>query len=241
MKRTIIAILCTIVLVPAAAWAADAALSYPLEAMIPRANWSLDAWGDRGTTAWDGRKLTADFTKGASAVLLRFPDRSLAGSIKKIRIEVEGSAAGHPISLHLHTHFMTFSKTLGQFSGQGKQVMETDGPPSEGWTWNGGENDGKIHGPIRLAELRIEAGEKKDPVELVIESIQIEASAPADRQVILTGRTEVADKGVRFAADLRAFSDKPIAGKLSWQLRRWDGQSLASGDRGVEIPRDSSP
>ena len=236
MKRGLIAILCSMVLVPAAAWAAEATLSYPLEVMIPRADWRMDAWGDRGATAWDGRKLTADFTKGASAVLLRFPDRSLAGSIKKIRIEVTGSAAGHPASLHLRTHFMTFSKVIGEFKGQGKQVIETDGPPSEGWTWHGGENDGKIHGPIRLAELRIEAGDKKDTVELVIESIQIDASAPADRQILMTARNDSTDKGLRFSADLRAFSDRPIAGKLNWQLRRWDGQSLASGDRSVEIP-----
>ena len=69
MKRGLIAIMCSMILVPAATRAADAALSYPLEAMIPRANWSLDAWGDRGATAWDGRKLTADFS------------RSLAGRI----------------------------------------------------------------------------------------------------------------------------------------------------------------
>ena len=216
--------------------AEQAELVYPFERIVPREQWRLDAWGDRGATAWDGTKLTADFSKGAGAILLRFPDRSLPGSIGKIRITADGSAVGHPVSVHLRTHFMTFSKVIGEFSGSGKQVIETDGPPGEGWTWHGGENDGKIHGPIRIAEIRIEAGGKKDTAELTLESVEIEAAAPADRRVILTARCEGTTLPARFAATLRAFADKPIAGRLNWQIRRWDGQTLSSGGRDVEIP-----
>lgn len=236
MKRIIIAIVGMLISETVGmGWAEEVTLNYPLERIVPRDQWRLDAWGDRGATAWDGKKLTADFSKGAGAVLLRFPDRSLPGTIKKIRIEVNGSAAGHPVSLHLHTHFMTFSKSIGEIKGQGKQVIEIDGPPSEGWTWHGGENDGRIHGPIRLAELRFESGDK-NTVELVFESIQIIALAPIDRQVILTARKDSTDTGLCFAADLRGFSDEPIAGKLIWSLRRWDGQTLAEGGRDVRIP-----
>ena len=99
--------------------APETRLSYPLDTLLPRATWSLGARGQRGQSQWDGRRLTLDFTQCADAVLLRFPDRCLAGSIQKVRVTARGGAPGHPVTLTLRTHFMTFSKTLGEFNGPG--------------------------------------------------------------------------------------------------------------------------
>jgi hypothetical protein len=111
-------------------------LTYPLDAVIVRDAWHLGTrGGNGGESAWDGKRLVLDYRQGADQVQLHFPDRVLPGSIRKIRIVVRGNAAGHPVSLHLRTHFMTFSKTLGEFGGEGEQVLETDGPPGPGWTW----------------------------------------------------------------------------------------------------------
>ncbi len=221
--------------------AAEAMLAYPLEQLVPRTQWWLDAWGDRGASAWDGATLKLDYTRGASAVLLRFADRALAGAVRKMKITVEGSAPGHPVSLHLRTHFMTFSKTLGEFGGTGRQVLETDGPPGPGWTWSDGENDGKIHGPIRLAELRVAASDRKDTTELRIVSVEIVGVSPIDRLVYLTARCDESSLPARFTAELRVCDDKPMRGTLVWKIRRWDGDVLTEGRRALEIPAGLAP
>jgi len=216
--------------------APETRLSYPLDTLLPRAAWSLGARGQRGQSQWDGRRLTLDFTQGADAILLRFPDRCLAGSIQKLRVTARGGAPGHPVTLTLRTHFMTFSKTLGEFSGPGERTLETDGPPGPGWTWAHGENDGKIHGPLRPGELRFDAGSNRDTTSLEIVSFEFEAVAPADRRVILAARNDSSAKAVRFAADLRAFSDQALPGTLRWVLRRWDGPIVTQGQRKLELP-----
>ncbi len=221
--------------------ASEKTLTYPLDAVIARDAWRLGARGNGGVSAWDGKRLALDYSQGASQVQLYFPDVSLPGAIRKIRVVARGNAAGHPVSLHLRTHFMTFSKTLGEFKGEGEQVLETEGPPSAGWTWKYGENDGKIHGPLRPAELCFEAGDAKGKTELEIVAIQFEAAAPADRQAILTVQCDQAAQPARFGAQLRAFSDQPLRGTLCWELKRWDGTVLQKDQREVEVPAGLQP
>ncbi len=209
-------------------------LTYPFDTIVPASQWHLSARGDRGENRLEGTKLTLAFSKGAQSVGLGFPDRSLPGAIDRIRIRLRGDAKGLEAHLFLHTHFMTFHKRLGSLAG-GDQQLVTEGPPGPGWEWFGGENDGKIHGPLRMAELRFEANGTTGKSSLEIERIELEAHCPVERAVLMTARTVDRADGVDFACDLRAFADRKIAGTLRWVIRTWDGTVLERSERAGEL------
>jgi hypothetical protein len=217
----------------------EASLNYPMDTVIPRTSWSLDTWGAAGESRWDGTRWTLDFRNGADAVMLRFPDRTLPGVPKRIRVKIRGNVVGHPVTLTFRTHFMTFSKVLGEFGGDGDQVLETGAPPGEGWTWSDGENDGKLHGPLRPGELRFAAAGHRDEARLESVNVEIEATSPADKRLTVTAQAVAGEDGgpVAFVAEARAFSAEPIEGALRWTVRNWDGQVSGEGRRGVTLPK----
>jgi hypothetical protein len=147
----------------AIAIAADVKTTYAPYRFAPNERWAVTGDGDIGTSQIEsGGKLVADFSKGAKWIGISPPDRVLLGNVDRVRLRLSGEGAGHTVHLFLRTHFMTFRKQIGQLSGAREQEIVTDGPPGEGWTWFGGENDGKLHGPLRVGEIRIESGGRRD-------------------------------------------------------------------------------
>ena len=93
-----------------------ARVSYPAYRFGPEEGWHTRADGNGGASRLEGRTWTADFSQGARWVSLGVPDHVLLGNVDKIRLRVRGNAKGHPVRLVLHSHFMTFQKTIGEFS-----------------------------------------------------------------------------------------------------------------------------
>ena len=131
----------------------------------PSEGWhsSGDGQGAKGTL--NGKTWRYDFTKG-EAVHLTPRDNSLPGTPKQLRIRVKGDASGHTARLRIATHFMTFEKNIGgpkPVAGEaGVQEFVTAAPPGEGWRWYGGENDGRLHGPLRITRLSLDCNGKRD-------------------------------------------------------------------------------
>ncbi len=142
-------------LVAASAAETNAAFSYLAYRFAPEEGWRVRASGNAGSTKLEGRLLQFDFTQGASAIGLGLPDRVLLGRPETMRLRVRGAVKGHPVRVQLRTHFMTFEKVVGEFSGEGEQELAFEAPPGHDWKWFGGENDGKIHGPLRLTSVRL--------------------------------------------------------------------------------------
>ncbi len=108
---------------------AVARVSYPAYRFEPAEGWGLRADGNAGTSRLEGKIWKADFSAGAQWLSLGVPDHVLLGNVDRIRLRVRGNARGHPVRLVLHTHFMTFQKTIGEFTGDGEQELLTDGSP----------------------------------------------------------------------------------------------------------------
>ena len=190
-------------------------------------------WGDSGLA---GKTWSLDFSRGATGIALDPQDRSLLGLPQKIHLRVRGSAKGHPVRLYLATHFMTFHKVIGEFSGSGEQELVADAPPGPGWEWYGGENDGKYHDPLRLVQIRLDANGLKDRPKLELVRITVETACPPDWRCVVLGESEVEGESVEFRARVRALGDAPLAGTLRWRLRNWEGQGLGQGQQPVTIP-----
>ena len=228
-------------LVAASAAETNAAFSYLAYRFAPEEGWRVRASGNAGSTKLEGRVLQFDFTQGASAIGLGLPDRLLLGRPEKVRLRVRGSVKGHPVRVQLRTHFMTFEKVVGEFSGEDDQELVFDAPPGHDWKWFGGENDGKIHGPLRLGEIRFEVGAVKDAGRLELVSVTVEGTCPSNRLCLMVAGTRKAADQTTFAAELRAASGQPLVGDLKWVVRDWDGNQLAQGDRRVTVPAGGQP
>ena len=219
--------------------AAVARVSYPAYQFEPGEGWHTHADGPAGATRLAGKTWSLDFSRGAPAISLSVPDHVLLGSVDKLRLRVRGSAPGHPVRLVLRTHFMTFHKVLGVFAGEGDQELVTDGPPGPGWEWHSGENDGKLHGPLRLGEIQLAAHGHADRCTLELRELTVEARCPEEKRCVLLvdANTEIDRPG--FRARMRAVAEAPLAGELGWLLRDWDGHEVGQGKQAVTLPANT--
>jgi hypothetical protein len=198
--------------------------------------WKLTSAGNPGDSRLEGSRLVLDFTRGASWIGISPPDRVILGNVSKIRIRIQGPAAGHPVHLFVRTHFMTFHKVAPPAARTDSEIA-FDAPPGPGWQWANGENDGRIHGPLRLGEIRFEAGDKADHVQLRLTDIAVEGSQPANKLCVMTA----GHNGEQFSAQLRCLGDAPLPGQLSWTFRDWDGHELSQGHHPIVVPAHGEP
>ena len=222
-------------LLACSAWLAVAAAvptTYTPYRFAAAEEWKITSSGDSGESRLDASRLVLDFTHGASWIGIAPPDRVLLGSVSRLRIRIHGAGV-HPVRLSLRTHFMTFHKAVAAAEPE----IVFDAPPGPGWQWMSGENDGRLHGPLRFGEIRFEAGGRHDRAELQLEDIVVEGSQPADKLCVMTAR----EIGPQFAAQLRCLADAPLAGDLSYTFRDWEGRELGRGKRTISVPSHGAP
>lgn len=202
----------------------------------PAEGWWTGASGDGGATKLEGKRWHFDFTRGATSISLYVPDRSLLTQPTRIRLKVRGEVKGHPIRVTFHTHFMTFQKVVGELRGTGEQELVFDAPPSEGWQWSGGENDGKLHGPLRLGSINLEANEVANAGDLELVELSVEGQCPADKLCLITADIDPQSKENAIRVNMRSLASEPLTGKLQWTVTDWDKQEMGHGDQQVTLP-----
>jgi hypothetical protein len=149
---------------------------------------------------------------------------------------VRGEAKGHPVRVSFRTHFMTFQKIVGEFTGSGEQELVFAAPPGAGWQWHGGENDGKIHGPLRLGDLQLEANGLAKAGTLELLSFAVEGQCPGNKLCTMTADCLAAPGKGEFRVELRALTSSTLAGTLNWTVRDWDQHELNRGQQAVVLP-----
>jgi hypothetical protein len=197
--------------------------------------WEVTSQGDKGKSSLNGKLLILDFTKGTKSVSISPTPVSMLGTVEKISLKVKGTAKNHLIHFYIQTHFMTFHKIVGELTGTGYQELTFDAPPGNGWLWEGGENDGKVHGPFRLMEIKLEGNENKDECQLELISLSISGRVAENKLCVLTSTCLPMDNPVTFLAKSRSIADKPLKGTLSWSIKNWDKNELIKGSRSVMI------
>lgn len=221
-----------------------ARVSWPAYRFTEGEGWRLRIDGNGGESRLEGNRWTLDFTKGARSISLGLPDRTLLGNVDRLRLRWRGSLPGHPVRVTLHTHFMTFRKELALApakTADGLVEYVTDGPPGPGWEWYGGENDGKLHGPLRLGEIQVLAGRQPDLRTIELVEVRLDGSCPTDKRCLLTADTREIEGRWQSVATLRALSETPLDGELSWVWRTWDGQEVARNRQKVRVPALGQP
>ena len=197
--------------------------------------WSLRSRGSGRGSRLDGRMLRYDFTRGDPDIEVAPPDHGLIGMPLEFTVRARNHGGPHPVRLRLATHFMTFEKTLGTLPADGECTLTTPAPPGPGWSYHSGENDGKIHGPLRVTGLVLEKGPRVDAGTLELLEIGLRTRCSPQRHCILTARTRTGDRGNEFVATIQSMASRPIEGRLSWVLRDWDGAILEEVKQPVRV------
>jgi hypothetical protein len=199
-----------------------------------------EGWSVRGGTSQsarlEGRTLHYDFSRDARSIEIVPPDRALLGTPLEMTVRARSHGGSHPLRMRLATHFMTFEKVLGAFPAEGEGVLSTSAPPGADWSFHSGENDGKIHGPLRVTGLELEQGPRANSGTLELLEIRVKARCSPQRHCVLTARTRASEQGKQFVATVQSMAPRPIAGRLSWALRDWDGATLSQIEQDVQIP-----
>jgi hypothetical protein len=236
------ALACWLIAIAPVSFAADPAsstnpaVSYVAYRFEAGEGWRTSTSGDAGATRIEGRLWHYDFTHGASSIVLTLPDRSLLTRPERFRLRVRGQAKGHPVYVSFRTHFMTFQKIVGEFTGDGEQELVFAAPPGEGWQWQGGENDGKIHGPLRLGDIRLEANGLANSGTLELVTFTVEGQCPSNQLCTMTADYVAASPKSEFRVELRALATSTAAGTLNWMVRDWDQHELKRGQQSVVLP-----
>lgn len=208
-----------------------------------------EGWGNRNDgkgarSELNGKTWRYDFTKGDWAGIGP-SDYSLPGTVKQIHIRFKGDAAGHTARLRFVTHFMSFERNIGEArpvqGEEGVWEFATQAPPGEGWKWYGGENDGKLHGPLRIAGFLLDCNGRRNAAELELLDIRVAAECSPRHLLTMTAECRTQEKGNDFVATLRSLSDQVLQGELKCTIRNWAGKTIEESTRPVSVPAGEVP
>lgn len=191
--------------------------------------------GSEGSSSLLGRTWTFDFSQGAKSIGIVPAEVSMLGEPQEIRLHLRGDSLGHPLRLQVLTHFMTFERTIDPLEGDALHEISLPAPPADGWRWSGGENDGKIHGPLRIRGLFLDAAGKRGSGQIELIDVRITARCPATRTSLLTARLQNGPGGPQFVASVRSQTPQPMEAKLDCIIRDWDGRPVAQRSQSLRI------
>jgi hypothetical protein len=209
--------------------------SYTLFRFSRGEGWTLSSKGDKGTSGLSGNKLSFDFSGGTEYISVLPTPVSMLGNVSRIRLKVKGNGNEHPVHLYIQSHFMIFHKVIGTLPASGEKELITDAPPGNGWMWFDGENDGQVHGPLRLLEIRIEENNKNGKGDLELVSMSVEGHSAENKQCVFTAGASGNSLPVTFKANIRTISGTPLSGNLNWTIRDWDKSVIGKGSRKVTL------
>ena len=197
--------------------------------------WQLNGEGEKGTSGLKGKTWVMDFTKGAKSISISPTPISMLGRVEKIHLKVRGTTGDHPVHIYIQTHFMTFHKVVGKLPESGEQDLVFDAPPGNDWLWREGENDGEVHGPLRLLEIKIEGNNIRDECQLELISLSVEGKIAENKLCLLTSEAVSGSNPVTFIAKIRSIGNKSLQGTLNWSVLSWDKKELEKGKKKIKI------
>jgi hypothetical protein len=214
-------------------------LDYPAAKFSPDEHWYCFGAGDTGATKLAGNRWDYDFSRGATSVSIAPPDKSLLGTPLEIRLRAKGNAEGHPIHLVMATHFMFFERDVGAFSkpdADGISELVIPAPPGNGWSHHDGENDGALHGPLRLREIRLSASGKRDTGTLELIDLRVAVACDRAHACVLLGDGFLSNDSITFRASVQSLLTEPLDATLECVVRDWERKTVLTETRKVRIP-----
>ncbi len=181
-------------------------------------------WGAWGAGRLEDGVWTYQLSNAAKSATIG-TSISLHGKPQSLTFRGTGGLAGQKLILRLGSHFQTFQRELGTLTG-GAVEFSAPLPPAKGWTWFGGENDGNVHPPLRLASLIVEG---PTGAETSLRGLSIDVTTEIQRRdalILAPAPARAAGDQVAWQADLLSLLPEATPARATLRLSRWDGTPL---------------
>ncbi|MBN1417948.1 MAG: beta-galactosidase [Planctomycetes bacterium] len=160
------------------------------------------------------------------------PSTTLLGDPRAVRVLLSTDGAAGELRIRCASHFQSFEKIVALPATAGEHAVEVDVPPS-GWRFFGGENDGRLHGPIRLTGLEVR-GAATGHVRLKEVSartrIAPSEAVAANLSVLMEGGT------THLFFHAKNLLGRELDLESSAQVCAWDGSPLLASDGRIALP-----
>lgn len=184
-----------------------------------------------------GGRWQVDFANGAASL---HHSISLLGRPRELSLALRGGPRGGLLKIRLGSHFQYFERELGTLEG-GPQTLRVSMPP-DGWRHFGGEEDGRVRHPLRVATLVAERGQAAaEPATIDLAELRCVTDVPRHQPVILMAAiadrgTAGADRRLSVTGMARNLLDATVSGTLTLTLRDWEGNTLHTATQPWQIP-----
>ncbi|UCG16387.1 MAG: beta-galactosidase [Phycisphaerales bacterium] len=169
-------------------------------------------------------------------------DRGILGRPAAMRLTVKSDGSGHEMIAQIGSHFQLFERPLGTLDRQGAMTFQVPMGDMKTWRHFGGEDDGIVRYPLRLAHIGV--ARKGTTDRGAIEPVRLEFVTEFERDtqtVSLVPHASVGDEGrLRFKIELRSLAEQPLTGNLHWSLHGID-RPLNRGRVPLTIPARGGP
>ena len=154
------------------------------------------------------------------------PERSLFGQPTELRVGFQDLDRPIMLLLRAASHFQGFELIMGPIEPkQGETWVGVPSPP-EGWRHFGGQNDGKLHGPVRFHGIgfsQVQPGPCR-PVQLL--GIDCVTRLDPWKAVMVVPRHESREGKDKLIIDLHNLTPQKVAGELTITARDEEGHPL---------------
>lgn len=161
------------------------------------------------------------------------PGVSLMGRPDTFHVSLETDGSAGELRLLCASHFQSFEKRVALPAQSGRHVIKVTVPP-KGWRHFGGQNDGRLHGPIRVIRVDVlgAAGKRAQLRELRVAGRISLAQAYA-----LFPESRVEDGQGIFSARFQNLLGEQVALDCTRHVTDWAGRPLQSGKPALVLER----
>ncbi|HOW71311.1 MAG TPA: beta-galactosidase [Phycisphaerae bacterium] len=179
-------------------------------------------WSVRGGAGnkLDGQNWRFAFNPGDAPGLRR--DFSLMGKPVKLRLVLDTDAAGVAVHASMGSHFQVFSRMIGRLDGKGEQTIEVALGSMTDWAHRGGQDDGVVRFPLRMAEVRLEQASGPAHGQIRLKRLEVDTEMPPGHDTLLVPDAHL-DKGqARFSVRVTNLRQEEVIGRLVCDIRGVD-------------------
>ncbi|NOY79724.1 MAG: hypothetical protein GXP31_01835 [Kiritimatiellaeota bacterium] len=167
---------------------------------------------------------------------------TLFGRPVELRVTVAKVTAAAELFLRCASHFEQFERRLGVVrAGPGEQTLTVPAPPA-GWRHFGGENDGRLHGPVRLIAVGLRPPDNASVASLVLQRVTVRTQISRSRAVVIVPRHDTDARGTPvLKATLHNLLDSPLSGRFEADFRDETGLDRGRVVRNLVLPPRGRP
>lgn len=179
-------------------------------------------WSIRGGDGnrLDGRNWEFKFNPGRSPSLHR--DFSMVGHPAKLRLVLESDAAGVAVHASIGSHFQVFWREIGRLDGKGEQTIEASLGAMTDWQHRGGQNDGLVRFPLRMAEIRLEQATGPAQGMIRLKRLEVDTVMPPGYDTLLVPDVRLAEGMAHFSVRVTNIRREETRGRLACDIHGVD-------------------